>query len=1705
MGSAETSEIITNFVPIDEGKTTSNFIPIPGSKGEEPLLSDYGETYLMKGEPISVVDKVMDYLGIRPTVRKTTPLELEATERGVLPFQVREEVFGTGRSEELRKVFQRGLASASFGMTDLVSKMLTGEIEHPETTVGTIGEGAAGVAGFILGPYNAAKLITGTRLAPTANGMWRVAQMMAKGGADLGIASGLSNIVPSLLESEDLTEAGLKVGKSTAIGTVVGATFPTLAFVPTEPLRLAVGLAVMDKIRSGFDEWFTIDDVITGIANGQIDQRELALKTFDYLLDLYFIAHVPSMKKQLNSFKHNDFVKEISKINADEVERTIVQLEKDGLIPGSEKRETSRIDDITKPEVLEALTKLTEEVKTKLEAEGRKMPEEVLREKLREPVEEVERIAIGIVPGRRVDWMEPGTSVEFFDDTVGKMKVGVIESIKSMPDGTIVGATVKSEGKTYTPRVDDITGPMKEVKPELSPTEKDQFKLPGMKVGVEFGKEGKEAPTLEKTPLMESALAAEREKKQGKLELEKEPEIIEEDVITAREIERIRKEVGVQDIVKWVRDKGGLSLTSKAADVFELTQKESGFRGRSAIVRKGGRAADVLRDEAEWEGIIPKGTSTDEFVDMIKARVSSYASVGKYQSSLPTIMDLPEIVKLGKELMGGKYPEIREKLRAMKGAATGVFWPKEGGKIGLKAELFKDIDQARWTLSHEIGHLVDYLPDAEMKRGNILGRIATLKKYMKEMIEEAPPSLEHWLLKEEGQKEWKKIRARIRKEARQDAKEEGIDPKEDKEMFNDFVSGRYKELKDEWIAESGFISKQEITGELKNLTQAIKPFDEIKDDTFTKYRYSSKELYADALSSLVNNPYLMKESAPLFYDSFFNYLERKPEVKRLYEEIQDSIKGGTNQPERVKELRESFRSGDEKYYESIRKEPKMLDSVKAALIDKHHFIIKRIKQSGEKNLAPGDNPRYKLEEMDYRVAEHEAYLIDIYNQVIKPIEKAGASWEDFREWAFHERIINERGEIANPMGWHPDRSKQRIAEMKATMPLQMTAIEQAHKQYWDIRKSYFIDNAERLNIFGKELMDKIKDNEFYATFDVQNYFNDAYGRTVGPKIYSQIGTLQEIGDPIAATIMKDISLMGSISRLKASRSVIDLFKKNFPDEITDADTQWMGKGRRILEPKEKGQFLLVDMQEGKAKGYYLPEEIGLSFEQNPLQAGIIARILRKTVQPFRMAFVELNYGFWMFNIHRDYFRAAKNLPEANVTNFAKYWLEGIKPAFKGVFGIPDPVSQEMLKGDMLISIADTRGMRPEDMQIERLLKKYHVIENEWKLNVLKPFGKLFNFFTNIGRGFERATKVASYEYLKDKFPQMSEEEIGHIVRSMGGSPDFLRKGTGYDLYNNILLFSNAMKEGYRGDYEALSNSPAGFMWKMAKYNFLPKLLMKAAAIGLLGAGVKEIYDKATEYDKTNYVVIPLGTTATGKAVYWRIPQDETGRLLGGVLWKLLGADFEPMKGGLIDYMAGQAPTVHPMLDVMVDVVEYYSGNNPYDSFRGQTAIPELTWKAQDFRTTEAFAKYIANKIGVGLVHRFKSDNDVEIRGELEKLINYPILSNILGRFIKVTDYGEKEHIRQDILEPIQRERARELLDFREAIQKSVRGERLTEEDATIIMKEAMRNPDVISRNIIVNFSRRYGSAYLEAWVTASTKEEKMAILKELMQKQGEKP
>jgi hypothetical protein len=687
------------------------------------------------------------------------------------------------------------------------------------------------------------------------------------------------------------------------------------------------------------------------------------------------------------------------------------------------------------------------------------------------------------------------------------------------------------------------------------------------------------------------------------------------------------------------------------------------------------------------------------------------------------------------------------------------------------------------------------------------------------------------------------------------------------------------------------------------------------------------------------------------------------------------------------------------------------------------------------------------------------------------------------------------------MGWHKERAVKKLEALKTEewAGERWEAIKQADRTFNKVR-SHLMDKAEEVGRYDPEFMEVMQGNVGdYATFDVAAYIEKRHGAQPLAKIFPQIGTFEEVANPATATLLKDIVILKAINRQVAAESVVKFLQKHYADEIRPADKKWNGKFHAIQDPP-RGQDLglVVYLKGGKPKGYYVHKWIADMFERGPIEGMWIAKVLAATAKPFRALFTEINPGFWLFNIYRDYWRAAQMLPKAKITTFAKHYAKAIKPSLRSVYGIPDDVIAEMLKGNMLISIEGIRGLSPQDREIERLLARYRLLgAKKWNKKILQPFGQMMNLYTNLGRAIERMPKVAGYKYLKQRFPDMPNELVGHIVRTRAGSPDFLRLGRAYPIYNNLMLFSNAMKEGYRGDYEAMADNPGEFWYKKAKYIFLPKFLMYGASLGLLGAATKKVMDGVTDYDMANYIVVPLGLTPSGYSVYLRVPTDEGNRLVGGILQKGLERDRPKYMTNLLDYMAGQAPTLHPGIDALISSIEYATGRNPYDSFRGKYAIREQVFQAQDERTHKAFLKWLANKSGAGIVYRFRSDDVDRVRTELEEVLNYPFVSNIVGRFIKVSVSGVRHDIRVE-RQLIKTKNARKILDAKEALFKWIDGKPLTDEDVVALATK----PDVLQRNLVSGIARKYGNVVAEElWSVHQTGslEEKLVVWKKIQE------
>jgi hypothetical protein len=209
--------------------------------------------------------------------------------------------------------------------------------------------------------------------------------------------------------------------------------------------------------------------------------------------------------------------------------------------------------------------------------------------------------------------------------------------------------------------------------------------------------------------------------------------------------------------------------------------------------------------------------------------------------------------------------------------------------------------------------------------------------------------------------------------------------------------------------------------------------------------------------------------------------------------------------------------------------------------------------------------------------------------------------------------------------------------------------------------------------------------------------------------------------------------------------------------------------------------------------------------------------------------------------------------------------------------------------------------------------------------------------------------------------------------------------------------------------------------------------MFLASAGAAGAGLKKFYDKVSEYDKSNYLIIPLGETDEGKAVYARVPHDETGRLFSVVFWKIAnmvkdGSNPKQLQD-IFAIGAGQLPSVTPIIDISFGWLQYLSGKNPYDTFRGRSVIDDTTFKAGGGASLNKMIQWTTNTAGFSKFATYDTSKQSGVETFMQVA---PWFSSV----IKISNYGEQEKLK-NVVSTQQSKEAKQTLDDRELLNKYV--------------------------------------------------------------------
>ena len=965
----------------------------------------------------------------------------------------------------------------------------------------------------------------------------------------------------------------------------------------------------------------------------------------------------------------------------------------------------------------------------------------------------------------------------------------------------------------------------------------------------------------------------------------------------------------------------------------------------------------------------------------------------------------------------------------------------------------RDPDYAGRVMAHELGHLIDYLPDETMSRGNVLGRIAKLQRHFKTSMAPEPESLEQPFTKEE--------RAKWRKEAAIDAARDygPFEKGDDRKGFYTSAYYRYRLIEEaenrglllenkikSKLMDAWDVSYPGVRDELKALTHWWNPFDANDNEKYTQYRYSAKELYAEAMSVLLNNPQAFKMKAPEFSRGFFAYLERNPEVKALYEQIQTELHDGKYSESVVDRVEEMQRLGDAKRKAKNKREnPPLWEQVqkfwrdmKITLIDEQAAVYR----TGSEIL----DPYLWLRDMKHINSTQHQFQRDIHKMVLNPLKKFGMDGNQLGLYMFFRRTSTERKYFFNPLGVTEPEAETGMKDMEAKYgPEAMAALKKAADEYYDLRKEYIFPELRGSRLLSPELLKMIEDNENYATFNVIKYIEEFYStksNADNSRIFQQTGTFEEVENVFTATMLKDMALIRQAVKNKAKMTVIDVGKEL--GEVEDAPMSRRSGGEIVYkEPTDPTKQLMKYSLDGKLQAVIIDRAIALAYETNLVEMNNFTKIVQNMWVSgwFRRSLTTWNPGFGPVAFMKDVATGYKNTPGVNpipvINSLRRTWQDAYIDAVKGESTM---LTKFAYKNNMLIpNLAyDAANQADYETEVERMAH-IHGLAGEKNINknvLLRVLTKAKDGVETWNLFFERWSKAANaYRMINEGYIEREGVmRVSERVRTMAGTPDALAGGRWRRPMNGLFLFSNINIQGLRSTYKAAKEQKLAYMFKVAAVDIAPKLLMRGLQLGMLGYllgldeeedWLKRFYNTVPDSDLMNYTVIPLGFTKDGTPTYIPLPSDHTGIFFGGLAW----ATTRPLLGERIDIdeigrtAINQAPakpdSLAPLPAMMLDLMLLASGVSPYDTYRGMPAIdrgamaagvvapamrgevPEAVKQAVEYEARKYFSTVI----------NFSSDETKD--DMINEIGRVPVIGPIMRRYVRASDKGVEQRLRRE--------------------------------------------------------------------------------------------
>lgn len=950
-------------------------------------------------------------------------------------------------------------------------------------------------------------------------------------------------------------------------------------------------------------------------------------------------------------------------------------------------------------------------------------------------------------------------------------------------------------------------------------------------------------------------------------------------------------------------------------------------------------------------------------------------------------IEIPEIMWMIEQITKNPLKMTRALRRAV-----GHFVPAgEGGYIAIRPELAydpKDHEVLARTIAHELGHAITFQPDFDMSRGNLIGRILSLHKFLKQ------------------------------------------------------THGELKGLRNKDLNKD--------SEKLSNFWRPWDPA--LASSSYKKYRKSPEERIADFMSAVLLSPGTAMEMAPSLYRAFHRKLDLKPDVKEAYFKLRLMMQGTREEmlDHRLQRLGAMMKTAEEMSV-ALMIQTQLESSRWGEFRADYDDTRWDIKQRARKAIRAGvlswediSNPLIQWDEFPLKVrTDTYRHAEKVMKKVIYPMKKVGLDFHDLGGFMFLHRSATERANMMNPIFGPGREAVSSLEHLRRVIgDVKYKHLEAASATYHDIRW-YWVVEGLRSGLYPQEVFDNkfLPNKYYYGKYTPLEYLKDY----VSPTVKSQIGYAGPIANTFIETLKMDMSLIRLVALNDAKVASVEFLKEFYPGEVRLAPIINPGEKMKRFKEPPKGFDLVEIMRNGSTVGYHVDKFIAESLNTVSPDA---ARGLTHYAQQFNSKFywpivILYNMGFsgWG-NPWRDFWTNYTKLPlktavVGDLFQLLMAYKKAAPHAWEWMKGREDEVTRRMIDSyayalplsEVVVDEMDSLNLVLKKAGFIRDIKELHKGVAAKAFNTISKITKVME----MALAFSEMTGKLAGAYIRQDAGETG-KQLAFNIRNYTSTPNFDVKGHKTRTTNSWFPFSNIIKEGWKSTYLTATEpeTRSGFWFRMSKLLGLVMLSI-AAEHGFLGEDLEKFFGSISGHTKNNYFCLGYGPPdEEGRVTVLTLPKDEGTRLLGAILRETMnlikGRDPQAFAEEMGTFLFSQTPSLTPALKVpIVNALWFGRAYNVPDTFRMTPILPELIAKAQGLPAAKRMLQWSINEFGLGQYTTYDPEKKSFYQWWTQ---TDPTVGKLVGRMFRVTNYGITEQANKDVAK-LDREAARQSLEFRE--------------------------------------------------------------------------